>query len=199
MKSLPNTLSISRAVLAISLFLFAPFSVAFVVIYVVAVLTDAADGFFARRFSSQTKLGSDLDTLADFMLVGITLIRIIPVMDFNILSIAIIVSIFVIKSAALIVSYIKFKQVISLNTYFSKLLAVVAFMFPFLYWVAKYVLPQLYERGITENILVAILGGIGILIMFEELLIHLASPFPQPNAKGFLFDGKKYYKKQNTQ
>jgi hypothetical protein len=60
-----------------------------------------------------------------------------------------------------------------------------------------YAVPQLYEWGITENALVAFLGAIGILIMLEELLIHLTSPYPQPNAKGFLFDGKKRYKQQS--
>jgi CDP-diacylglycerol--glycerol-3-phosphate 3-phosphatidyltransferase len=188
MKLLPNILSISRMILAVSLFLFRPFSAIFITVYIVAVLTDAADGFLARRFSLQTKIGGDLDTLADFMLVGIMLIRIIPVMDFNILSIAIIISIFALKGLALVVSYIKYKQVISLNTYLSKGLAVVAFLFPFLYWIAKYVLPQLYEYGMTENSLVIFLGGIGILIMLEELLIHLTSTTPRPNAKGFLFD-----------
>jgi len=95
------------------------------------------------------------------------------------------------KIIALLVSYIKFKKVISLDTYFSKLLAVAGFLFPFLYWLVKYTFPQLYEYGITENTLVIFLGGIGILIMLEELLIHLVSKVPNPNAKGFLFDNKR--------
>jgi CDP-diacylglycerol--glycerol-3-phosphate 3-phosphatidyltransferase len=177
--------------LAVSLFFFVPFSAAFIGVYVVAVLTDTVDGFFARRFNAQTKLGSDLDTLADFLLVGITLIRIVPTMDFNVLSIVIVVSIFALKVFALLVSYIKYKQVISLNTYLSKLLAVVAFAFPFLYWIIKYVFTHIYEQGITENTLVLFIGGVAILIMLEEVLIHILSPFPNPNAKGFLFDIKK--------
>jgi CDP-diacylglycerol--glycerol-3-phosphate 3-phosphatidyltransferase len=190
MKLLPNTLSISRIVLALTLFLFEPFTVLFIAIYVVAVLTDAMDGFFARLFKVQTKLGSNLDTLADFMLVGITLIRIIPVMDFDTLPIVIITSIFTLKVVALIISYAKYKQVVSLNTYLSKFLAVMAFLFPFLYWLIKFVFPQIYEQGITENTLVIVMGGIGILIMLEEVLIHLASPTPNPHAKGFMFDKK---------
>jgi CDP-diacylglycerol--glycerol-3-phosphate 3-phosphatidyltransferase len=198
MKWLPNALSISRFILALSLFLFEPFSVMFIAVYVVAVLTDAMDGLLARRLGAQTKLGDGLDTFADFALVGITLIRIVPVMNFDGLSIAIIISIFALKGLALIVSYVKFKQVISLTTYFSKLLAVVAFMFPFLYWLVKYTFPQLYAHGITENILVVFLGGIGILIMLEELLIHLVSSAPNPNAKGFLFDRKGVAKQEAT-
>jgi len=190
LRLLPNTLSISRSILAVSLFFFEPFSSAFIAVYAVAVLTDAVDGSLARRLGAQTKLGSDLDTFADFMLVGITFIRIIPVMDFNVLSIAIIASIFALKGLALIVSRIKFRRAISLNTYLSKGLAVMGFMFPFLYWLAKYAFPQLYDYGITENALVVFMGGIGILIMLEELLIHLVSPIPNPNARGFLFDGK---------
>jgi len=169
MKLLPNALSISRFILAVSLFFFEPFSATFIAVYVAAVLTDAVDGFLVRRLGAQTKFGSDLDTSADFMLVGITLLRIVPVMDFNVLSIAIVVSIFTIKILALVVSCIKFKRAISLNSYFSKGLAVMAFMFPFLYWLVKYIFPQLYEHGITENTLVVFMGGIGI------LTIHLSS------------------------
>lgn len=191
MRLLPNIFTLSRLILAITLFFFEPFSAAFIIIYIAAVSTDGIDGFLARRLNVQTKLGGDLDTLADFTLVGITLIRIVPVMNFNALSIVITASIFMLKIIALLVSYIKFKKVISLDTYFSKLLAVAGFLFPFLYWLVKYTFPQLYEYGITENTLVIFLGGIGILIMLEELLIHLVSKVPNPNAKGFLFDNKR--------
>jgi CDP-diacylglycerol--glycerol-3-phosphate 3-phosphatidyltransferase len=188
MKWLPNALSLSRFFMAITLFFFTPFSVVFVVVYVVAVMTDAVDGFFARRFNSQSKLGDNLDTLADFTLVGITLFRIVPVMAFTAQSIGIIVSIFALKIVALLVSYIKFKQVISLTTYLSKLMAVAAFSFPFLYWLIKHVFPHIYESGTTENMLVLYMGVVCIFIALEEVLIHLSSSIPRPDAKGFLFD-----------
>lgn len=188
LKSLPNILSVSRFALAVSLFFFEPFSAMFIAIYAVAVLTDAVDGTLARQLDAQTKIGDGLDTFADFALVGIVLIRIAPSMSLDALPIVIIISIFALKGFALLVPYIKFKQVISLTTYFGKLLAVMGFMFPLLYWSVKYAFPQLYGRGITENTLIIFMGTIGILIMLEELLIHLVSPVPRPNARGFLFD-----------
>lgn len=189
MKSLPNIFSLSRIVMAVSLFLFEPFSASFMVIYAAAVLTDMVDGTLARRLNAQSRLGDGLDTLADFALVGIVLIRIAPMMSLNALPIIIIVGIFALKGVALLVSYIKFKQVISLTTYFSKFLAVMGFMFPLLFWLVKYAFPQLYLSGVTENSLVIFMGIIGILIMLEEVLIHLVSPVPNPDAKGLLFDG----------
>jgi hypothetical protein len=67
---------------------------------------------------------------------------------------------------------------------------VAAFLFPLLYWLIKYIFSNIYAQGITENTLVLFIGVFGILIMIEELAIHIISPTPNPNAKGFLFDSK---------
>ena len=199
MKYIPNILSISRLVLT---FLLAAltialgreafvFSTAFIIIYVAAGLTDAIDGPLARRLGVVSRLGSNLDSIGDFALGGITLILIIPVMNFNLLSILIVVSVFVTKALAVLVSFIKYKQALSLHTIISKFGAWVAFAFPLLYWLVKYAFPHLYDSGITENVLAIFLGGFIWLIMFEELMIHLVSKTPKPDAKGFLFDRKK--------
>jgi len=113
-KLLPNVLTFLRLVLAVFLFFFEPFSTAFVAIYAAAVLTDVVDGPLARRLNAISKFGANLDTFADMALVAIMLLRIVPVLNFSALSLVIIASIFAVKGLALLVSYTKYKQVVSM-------------------------------------------------------------------------------------
>ncbi len=84
--SIPNLLAISRLVLT-------PVTMALVLrsvddrsvvgwavaVFVVAALTDFADGFLARRWKITTSLGAFLDTVADKVLVAGTLIVLVEV------------------------------------------------------------------------------------------------------------------------
>lgn len=69
MKRIPNILSFSRIVLALFLLLFVHrISTVFIIIFVIAMLTDLFDGFIARKTDSCSEFGSRLDSIADFIL-----------------------------------------------------------------------------------------------------------------------------------
>ena len=61
--------------------LFCPvFSPAFFVFYIAAGLSDVLDGFVARKTNTVSKFGAKLDTISDFVLVVICLIKLLPVL-----------------------------------------------------------------------------------------------------------------------
>ena len=69
MKRIPDLLSMSRIVLCLPLLMVDAMTVPFGVLYVIAGLTDILDGFLARRWGVESKLGARLDSLADFVFV----------------------------------------------------------------------------------------------------------------------------------
>ena len=84
--SIPNLLAIARVVMtpvAMALILASDTSdamkIAAVVVFVVAALTDYADGYLARRWQITTTLGGFLDLLADKVLVTGALIALVEI------------------------------------------------------------------------------------------------------------------------
>jgi len=69
MRQIPNLLSMSRIVLCLPLLLVDAMTLPFWTLYVTAGLTDMLDGFLARRWGVESKLGARLDSLADFVFV----------------------------------------------------------------------------------------------------------------------------------
>ena len=70
-----------RMAAGIVLLLCPVFSPAFYVFYIAAGLSDMLDGFVARKTDTVSELGARLDTMADFVLVVVCLINLLPVMS----------------------------------------------------------------------------------------------------------------------
>ena len=76
-------------ILVSAVLLFCPvFSPIFYVLYLIAGLSDMVDGIIARKTDSVSEFGSRLDGVADFVFVAVCLIKILPVMDIPICSVA---------------------------------------------------------------------------------------------------------------
>ena len=75
-----NTISLFRIAAGIVLLFCPAFSPAFYVFYIAAGLSDMLDGFVARKTDTVSKLGARLDTMADFVLVVVCLIKLLPVL-----------------------------------------------------------------------------------------------------------------------
>ena len=75
-----NTITFSRIAAGIALLLCPVFSPAFYALYIAAGLSDMLDGFVARKTDTVSKLGARLDTIADFVLVVVCLIKLLPVL-----------------------------------------------------------------------------------------------------------------------
>jgi CDP-diacylglycerol--glycerol-3-phosphate 3-phosphatidyltransferase len=70
--NVPNTLTVSRLALAVCVFGFIDYQLYFwaLALFVVAAITDALDGYFARLLKQDTPLGRQLDPLIDKVIVA---------------------------------------------------------------------------------------------------------------------------------
>ncbi len=75
-----NTITILRIAVSIVLLFCPVFSPAFYALYIAAGLSDLLDGFAARKTDTVSELGARLDTIADFVLVVVCLIKLLPVL-----------------------------------------------------------------------------------------------------------------------
>ncbi|MGN1345752.1 MAG: CDP-alcohol phosphatidyltransferase family protein, partial [Eubacteriales bacterium] len=78
---LPNALTIFRMVG--SLLLLGLHGNVFWMIYILCGLSDMLDGFFARKFCAVSRMGSILDSLADFLFVIACCVRFFPCLPLN--------------------------------------------------------------------------------------------------------------------
>ena len=76
-----NTITIFRIAVSIVLLFCPVFSPAFYVFYIVAGVSDMLDGFVARKTNTANRFGARLDTIADFVLVVVCLIKLLPILS----------------------------------------------------------------------------------------------------------------------
>ena len=144
-------------------------------IYTLAGITDMIDGPLARKFNVTSSLGANLDGIADYIFVAVAIFRLVPVIDFDMVLIAIIVGgLVVLKSVGVIVGYVRYKQLMMMHTYASKTAAMLAFLFPL----------ALVGFGIDPNVLLFFLGIYVYLFLLEEIAINLVMPEPDRNVSG---------------
>lgn len=81
--NVPNTLTVARLGLAVVVFGFIAggFYLAALAVFGVAALTDALDGYLARRLNQETPLGRQLDPLVDKVIVAGAYIHLLTVPD----------------------------------------------------------------------------------------------------------------------
>lgn len=174
-KNIANILSISRIFLSFMLLFFAINSIEFIIIYIIACLTDIFDGFLARTLNSVTSFGSKIDSLADFIFVVVILYMILPLIKFNMFYILLIILIAFTRFLSMGVCYIKYKElVIGLHTYFNKLTGFVLSLVPILF------------SWINLDTLIIIVCIIALLSAIEELLINIKSKTLNRDIKSIL-------------
>ena len=111
--------------------LFVPvFSTTFYVLYLIAVASDMVDGTIARKTGTASDFGSKLDTAADFVLIAVCLIKLIPLLDIPIWLIIWIAVIALIKVINIIYGYAKRKEFIAAHTVMNKFTGIVLFLLP---------------------------------------------------------------------
>jgi Phosphatidylserine synthase len=173
MKSLANAISFARIGLALSLILVQPLSNAFILIYLGCGISDTLDGYIARKTGTVSKLGEELDSVADLIMVFVAIILLYPFFK-PIVSIGIIiwiVAIGVIRLLSILVVLVKFKTFAILHTYGNKITGFLLFIVP--------LLMSLMQLSIYIDIVCVIAS----LSALEELFIHLSSNELRPNKK----------------
>lgn len=111
--------------------LFCPvFSGAFYALYITAGLSDIADGAVARKTGTVSQLGSKFDTVADFALVVVCMIKLLPVIHIPTWLIVWIIVIAVIKAINMISGYVMRKELVVLHTTMNKVTGILLFLLP---------------------------------------------------------------------
>ena len=125
-----NIITGIRIVCSIALLFFPVFSPAFYALYLIAGASDMIDGAIARKTGTASEFGSKLDTIADFVLVAICLIKMIPVLDIPIWLMAWITVIALIRVINIISGYVMRKEFIAAHTVMNKLTGISLFLLP---------------------------------------------------------------------
>jgi len=176
-KHIPNALSLTRVLLCIPLAILSPFSIVYIVLLIIAGVTDTLDGQLARRIKNgASELGATLDSVGDVCLVGVIIFAIMPKMQiwsWLWVTYICVLSLKVVASTG--IGLIRFKEVISLHTISFKILVTFLFCYPILYYFVG--------AGIFMNVFSTVLISCALMIVIEEILIISLLKKPARNIK----------------
>lgn len=171
MKSIANYISIARIFLALTLALVKPLSIGFLTIYLLCGISDALDGYIARKTDTASELGGKLDSIADLILVVVLVIALYPIINPTVQIIVWIVIIGIIRAVSMMVVFLKYKTFEILHTYGNKATGLVLFAFP------------LSLAFVQSDVLMYIICVVASISAIEELFIHLSSNELRTNRK----------------
>lgn len=125
-----NIITCIRILCSIAL-LFPPvFSPVFYILYTVAGISDMIDGTVARKTNTVSEFGAKLDTAADFVMVAVCLIKLIPVIHVPVWLTVWIIVIAAIKAINLISGYVMLREFVALHTVMNKVTGLLLFILP---------------------------------------------------------------------
>ncbi len=163
MKNIPNTISILRILLSVSLFFLKPLTTVFFLIYSICGFSDIIDGYIARRTNSTSSFGSILDSIADAIFMSAVIVVFLPILLIpNRILIWIVIITFV-RIVSLMVVYFKYHTFAILHTYANKATGLSLFCFPYLY---------MFVDITTLGYVVCIIASLSAI---EELVINITS------------------------
>ena len=125
-----NLITCIRIVCSIALLFCPVFSPAFYALYIAAGVTDMIDGAVARKTGTVSGFGAKLDTTADFVLVVVCLIKLLPVLHVPAWLYIWIAIIAFIKVANIAAGYIRQKEFLSVHSIMNKVTGGLLFVFP---------------------------------------------------------------------
>ena len=125
-----NAITGLRILVSVVLLFCPAFSPIFYTLYLVAGLSDMADGIIARKTNSISEFGSRFDGVADFVFVAVCLIKILPIMDIPIWMYGWTAVIALIKIINIISGYAMQKRYVAVHTTMNKVTGMLLFMLP---------------------------------------------------------------------
>ena len=125
-----NLISCFRILASTALLFCQPLSPTFYVLYIAAGISDMIDGPVARKIGTAGDFGAKLDTAADFVLVAICLIKLLPALDVPAWLYGWIGGIALIKTVNVVSGYVVQKRFVALHTPMNKATGVLLFLLP---------------------------------------------------------------------
>lgn len=129
-KHIANITTGCRIFGSVLLLFFLVFSVQFYILYLFCGFTDMVDGTIARKTNSTSNIGSRFDTVADFVFVAVSLIKILPAIQLPKFLWIWLSVIAIIKFSNIMMGIIYKKKLISLHTIMNKITGILLFLLP---------------------------------------------------------------------
>lgn len=132
--NIPNIITGLRIIGTLCLLFTTPFSTEFFVIYSLCGVSDALDGFIARKTNTASELGAKLDSIADLVFYAVILYKISNVLWHELPSVIwyMVGFIVIIRLCSYAVAAIKYRGFVPLHTYLNKLTGFAVFMIPYI-------------------------------------------------------------------
>ncbi|MBQ7714272.1 MAG: CDP-alcohol phosphatidyltransferase family protein [Clostridia bacterium] len=125
-----NIITVVRIICSIGMLFVPVFSPAFYVLYLTAGVSDMVDGTVARKTGSASDFGSKLDTAADLILVAVCLVKMIPVLNFELWMFISGGIILIIKMINIISGFVVLKKLVTVHSVMNKIAGALLFILP---------------------------------------------------------------------
>ena len=161
--NIPNIITSIRIFGTLLLLFVTPFSREFFVIYTLAGISDALDGFVARITKTSTEFGAQLDSVADILFYLVMIYKSLFVLsgDLSIVTWCIIGFSAVTRTFSYIYSIRKYRRFVPLHTYMNKVTGFAVFILPYLTFLG------FFDEACFAASVIAAAATV------EELLIHI--------------------------
>ena len=178
LSSIPNLITMVRIIGSLCLFFVKPLSTSFYIIYTISGLSDAVDGFVARKTNSISELGSKLDSIADLTFYIVMIMRIFPMLweKLPFWMWYMVIAAVIMRISSYSIAAIKFHKFSSLHTLLNKSAGLLIFFVPYF-----------INLGMLSPYC-TIICIIGIVSSLEELVIHLTRKEYKSNIRTFYKD-----------
>ncbi len=132
-KDIPNIITWIRMAGSVAVLFLKPFSAAFLMVYTLCGLTDAIDGFAARKLDAVSEFGSKLDSAADLLFYAVMLIKMIPSMwvKFSPAIWFVLAAVLLLRIIMYIAAYVRRKSFDTPHTYPNKATGLLVFFVPY--------------------------------------------------------------------
>lgn len=161
--TIANAITASRVVCAVLLVVVPAFSVGFFALYLWCGVSDALDGWLARRWGCSNALGARFDSVADAVFVFCVAIALVPALSWKPWMVAWMCVVAAVRVVSYAVGCWKYHTFSALHTRLNKLTGIVLFCVPILY------------LFIGMNAIVVIACAVATVSAVEELAIMLTS------------------------
>ena len=116
-----NFVTSIRLLCAAALAFLPAFSPGFYALYLLAGVSDMADGWIARRTNTASRLGATLDTLADLAFAAVCLVRLLPLFALPVWLCCWIAVIAAVKLVSMASGWIMYRRFVPMHTQMNKL------------------------------------------------------------------------------
>lgn len=130
MKNIANYISISRIIMSIALIITKTFSIPFYILYMFCGISDMLDGYLARKYKATSEKGAQIDSIADIVFILVSMIKILPVLNFSKLVYMWTITIAIIKIYNFIWGYVYYKRLVMPHTIANKITGFMLFAVP---------------------------------------------------------------------